>query len=131
MRRADMNPINKIATSVPTIATAILLCAINTFAAGPKRDGTEPIPNDVQAWVGVRIIDGTGRSAIENATLVVRNGRIEAVGRRVKVPAGANRIDAKGRTIIPGLINAHGHVNDAAQLGVYLRDGITTVLSLG
>ncbi len=126
-----MNILNMTARSVASIAGAILLCAINTFAAGPKQHGNEPTPNDVQAWIGVRIIDGTGRPAIEDATLVIRNGRIEAVGRRVKVPAGANRIDAKGRTIIPGLINAHGHVNDAAQLGVYLRDGITTVLSLG
>src|SRR6185503_1289217 len=35
------------------------------------------------------------------------------------------------KTIIPGLINAHGHVNREDQLGLYLRDGITTVLSLG
>jgi imidazolonepropionase-like amidohydrolase len=126
-----MNSTPRIALSVAGIAGAILLCAINTFAAGPRREGSEPIPNDVQAWVGARIIDGTGRTAIEDATLLIRNGKIEAVGKRVKVPAGANRIDAKGRTIIPGLINAHGHVNDAAQLGVYLRDGVTTVLSLG
>jgi imidazolonepropionase-like amidohydrolase len=49
----------------------------------------------------------------------------------VKLPAGVIRIDATGKTIIPGLINAHGHVNDPSQLGMYLRDGITTVLSLG
>lgn len=84
-----------------------------------------------QAFVGARIIDGTGRAAIENATILFRNGRIEAVGKRVKLPAGVKKIDASGKTIIPGLINAHGHVNNAAQLGVYLRDGITTVLSLG
>ena len=85
----------------------------------------------MQAWVGARIIDGTGKPAIENATLVIRDGHIEAVGTKVKVPAGAERIDASGKTIIPGLINAHGHVNTEAQLGIYLRDGITTILSLG
>src|SRR5579863_9918825 len=83
------------------------------------------------AWVGARIIDGTGRPPIEKGILYIQNGQIVAVGKRVKLPAGVTRIDAGGKTIIPGLINAHGHVNDPAQLGVYLRDGITTVFSLG
>ena len=51
--------------------------------------------------------------------------------RRSSCCPGSKRIDATGKTIIPGLINAHGHVNDEKQLGIYLRDGITTVLSLG
>src|SRR4029077_7888113 len=99
-----------------------IVTAVNIFAAAPQ---------SLQVWLGARVIDGTGRPAIENATLLVRNGRIESVGRRVKIPAGAERIDVTGKTIIPGLICAHCHVNDAAQLVVYLRDGITTVLSLG
>jgi imidazolonepropionase-like amidohydrolase len=81
--------------------------------------------------LGARIIDGTGKPAIENATLIIRNGRISDVGKGVKIPVGAERIDATGKTIIPGLINAHGHLNREDQLGIYLRDGITTVLSLG
>jgi len=90
------------------------ILAFNLSAAGPGPDST-PVPNSVQAWVGARIIDGTGKQAIENATLVIRNGHIEAVGKRVKVPAGAERIDATGKTIIPGLINAHG--SDGARPG--------------
>jgi imidazolonepropionase-like amidohydrolase len=86
---------------------------------------------DLRALFGARIIDGTGKAPVEKATLVVRNGRIEAVGPSVKVPAGAQRIDASGKTIIPGLINAHGHVNDRSQLGVYARYGVTAVFSLG
>ena len=90
------------------------------------------VPNDAgKAWVGARIIDGSGRPPIENGTLLIQGGRIAAVGKRVKLPAGVTRIDATGKTIIPGLINAHGHVNSPEQLGVYLRDGITTVFSLG
>ena len=84
-----------------------------------------------KAWIGARIIDGSGAPPIEKGTLFIRNGRIEAVGKKVKLPAGVTRIDATGKTIIPGLINAHGHVNSPEQLGFYLRDGITTVLSLG
>jgi imidazolonepropionase-like amidohydrolase len=112
------------------LAAGLLLGVLYLFSLGVKAE-SGPEARQFQAWVGARIIDGTGRPAIENATLVVRDGRIDAVGAGVKVPAGAERIDARGKTIIPGLINAHGHVNDAAQLGVYLRDGITTVFSLG
>jgi len=108
--------------------------ALVVLTATPHLAGKpEPTPaNDLgQAWVGARIIDGTGRPAIDHATLLIRGGKIQAVGRKIKLPAGVSRIDATGKTIIPGLINAHGHVNDPAQLGVYLRDGITTVFSLG
>jgi imidazolonepropionase-like amidohydrolase len=88
-------------------------------------------PSSGQAWVGARIIDGTGKPAIERGTLLIQNGHIAAVGKHVRVPAGVETIDATGKTIIPGLINAHGHVNREEQLGLYLRDGITTILSLG
>jgi imidazolonepropionase-like amidohydrolase len=120
----------KISLRIAVTAGALLLTAFNLSSAGPSPDNV-PVPNSIQAWVGARIIDGTGKPAIENATLVIRNGHIEAVGKRVKVPAGAERIDATGKTIIPGLINAHGHLNSEDRLGVYLRDGITTILSLG
>ena len=85
----------------------------------------------LQAFVGARIIDGTGKPAVEKATLLIKNGRIAAVGRSVKVPAGTRRIDVSGKTIIPGLINGHGHVSDMSQLGLYARYGVTTVFSLG
>ena len=87
--------------------------------------------SEIKAFVGARIIDGTGKAAMSNATLIVRNGRIEAVGPSAKVPEGAERIDVAGKTIIPGLINGHGHVNDLGQLGTYARYGVTTVFSLG
>jgi imidazolonepropionase-like amidohydrolase len=112
------------------IFVGAIATAVSIFAAAPQQDSPSA-RHSLQVWLGARVIDGTGRPAIENATLLVRGGRIEAVGRGVKIPAGAERIDVTGKTIIPGLICAHGHVNDAAQLGVYVRDGITTVLSLG
>jgi imidazolonepropionase-like amidohydrolase len=85
---------------------------------------------DVKAFVGARIVDGTGKAAMQKANLIVRNGRIEAVGPSVKVPAGAQRIDATGKTLIPGLISGHSHLSDAGQLALYARYGVTTVMSL-
>jgi imidazolonepropionase-like amidohydrolase len=123
---------------LPHVSKARLLRALiaiifsSTFAgivAAQKQDTSSP--DNGRAWVGARIIDGSGRPPVERATLYIRNGQIEAVGKHVKLPASVQRIDASGKTIIPGLISAHSHLNDDSQFGVYLRDGITTVLSLG
>jgi imidazolonepropionase-like amidohydrolase len=121
-----MPDLKKISSRAAALSAAILLSlvAFRGSAAGQS-------PSTGQAWVGARIIDGTGNPAIEHGTLLIRDGHIAAVGKHVKVPAGVETIDASGKTIIPGLINAHGHVNREDQLGLYLRDGITTVLSLG
>ena len=95
----------------------------------------------LQAFVGARIIDGNGDAPVENGVLVVRDGRIEAVGASdaVDIPPDAEQIDVTGRTIMPGMINAHGHVNPRpyteeaveSQLALYARYGVTTVFSLG
>ena len=96
-------------------------------------------------------VRGSSTARVErssNATLVVRDGRIVTVGGSdVALPAGAERIDLAGRFVMPGLVNAHGHVggtrglrsgpelysrqNVLEQLGLYARYGVTTVVSLG
>jgi imidazolonepropionase-like amidohydrolase len=87
----------------------------------------------VRAFSGSTLIDGTDRQPIPNATIVVRDGKIVAAGpaNSVSVPAGAERVSLAGKTVIPGLINAHGHVNTPADLRTYAAYGITTVYSLG
>jgi imidazolonepropionase-like amidohydrolase len=110
------------------LSTGFLSASLS--ATGFARSNEESAPAGF-AWCGVRIIDGTGRPAIDNGTLVVHNARIEAVGEKLKLPTGVRCMDGSGKTIIPGLISAHSHVNDPGQLGIYLRDGITTILSLG
>lgn len=111
----------------PNLPVALLILTAAALAAAAQDNAHD----NTKAFVGARIIDGTGRAAVEKATLLVRNGRIEAVGPSVKIPAGAERIDIAGKTIIPGLINDHGHVNDISQLGLYARYGVTSVFSLG
>ena len=101
------------------------------------------------AFVGARIVDGLGGEPIEDGVLLVREGRIVAVGAaaEVDVPRGSTVVDVAGKTIVPGLVNAHGHVgatrglsqaaenysreNLLRQLTLYARYGVTTVFSLG
>ncbi len=122
----------------------LLLTGLTLVACGGAAD-VEDI--DATAFVGARLIDGTGTDPIENSVIVVRDGVIESVGaaESVEVPAGATVVDVAGRTIVPGFINAHGHVgpvrglesghysreNVLDQLALYARYGVTTVVSLG
>jgi imidazolonepropionase-like amidohydrolase len=91
-------------------------------------------PTSTKVFTGARLIDGTGRPPIDSAALVVRGGRIVAAGpaASVKVPDGAGRVSLQGKTVIPGLINAHGHVSEVdSDLRKYAAYGVTTVMSLG
>jgi len=72
----------------------------------------------------VRVIDGTGRT-IERATVVIRGNTITAVGpdRDLSLPRGTTRIDGRGLTVLPGLIDCHVHLCLGAEPDVV--DAIT------
>jgi len=80
---------------------------------------------------GGKLIDGTGRPPIDNAVIIIQSSRIQAVGRSgdVAVPAGTEVIDVKGRTILPGFIDGHGHLEDFHG-ELYLHLGITTCANI-
>lgn len=69
-------------------------------------------PGASTLWLAnARLIDGTGGGAREGASVLVRDGRIERVGAAGEaVPEGATEIDLGGRTLMPGLVDAHAHV---------------------
>jgi len=76
---------------------------------------------------GGTLIDGTGRPPFTDAAIVFQDGRIRDVGKRgeLSLPQGAQIIDAKGKTILPGLIDGHCHYRD--WMGeIYLRYGVVT-----
>jgi len=94
---------------------------------------TPPIADGAFALTGATVIDGTGRAAIDDATIVVRDGRIAAVGPRagVAVPSGVRAIDVRGKTIVPGFWDMHAHASQIEWFPAYLAAGVTTVRDMG
>jgi imidazolonepropionase-like amidohydrolase len=87
------------------------------------------------AFVGVHVVPMDTERVLENQTVVVRDGRIAAMGdaAATAVPAGATRVDGAGRWLIPGLAEMHGHIpggdGQFAEdvLFLYVAGGATTV----
>src|SRR5688572_17489390 len=83
---------------------------------------------------GARLIDGRGGPPVENAVVVVRGSRIEAVGTRdrIRIPAGAEHLDASGLTLLRGLIDAHFHGGSRPEIpAMFLRAGVTAARDPG
>ena len=80
---------------------------------------------------GGTLIDGTGRPPIDNSVIVIEGDRFKAVGRggEVAIPAGAQVVDVRGRTVLPGFIDGHCHW-EAFWGELYLHLGITTCVEI-
>ncbi|HEY7316318.1 MAG TPA: amidohydrolase family protein [Candidatus Binatia bacterium] len=80
---------------------------------------------------GGRLIDGTGRPPIEDSAIVIRAGRFHAVGGRgaVAIPPDGEVIDVRGKSVLPGFIDGHGHLEDFHG-ELYLHLGITTCANI-
>jgi len=89
---------------------AALLLAL--AAAASPRPAASPSPAARGQTIAIRggtILTMGPQGTIEDGTVLVRDGRIAAVGRDVAVPAGARIVDARGRYVMPGIIDAHSH----------------------
>jgi hypothetical protein len=112
-------------------ARAILLAFIISLCSAGFAGSADAQDAPVLAVVGGTLIDGTGRPPIENAVIVIRNGRFAAVGRSgaVDIPAGAQIVDAIGKTVLPGFLDGHCHWEDFFG-ELYLHLGITTCATI-
>ncbi len=123
----------------------VCFAAFVFFVVIPTTDAQTPAPG-VIAFTNARVIDGTGGPAIEQATIIVRNGKIDAVGPSASVtaPAGAMVVNLSGKTVMPGLINSHAHIDPdlsvkqppnrdemIQRLKTYATYGVTSVMTLG
>ena len=69
-------------------------------------------PQGQVLFTNARIITMDGDKVIENGSVLVEGNKIKKVGRKVRVPRGATVIDCEGKTIMPGMIDVHGHLGD-------------------
>jgi imidazolonepropionase-like amidohydrolase len=129
-----------------TLPVAALLLVAATEAPHAQR-GSATAAGAARVFTGARVPAIGTTPGLDNATIVVRNGRIEAIGGGASVarPAGAEVVDLTGKFVIPGLVAAHVHISDIdgikpraytdantlRQLALFARYGITTVYSLG
>jgi imidazolonepropionase-like amidohydrolase len=76
------------------------------FAAAPAA-----AQQNATLYEGARLITGDGTPAIENSAILVQNGAFIRVGRKgeIQLPVGANRVDLSGKTVMPTLVDMHGH----------------------
>jgi imidazolonepropionase-like amidohydrolase len=137
-----------VAASLPVLFLGLLL----THAPGEGQQAAQlssqvreyvSIDAPVVALVGVRVVDGTGAEPRDDQTVLIREGRIARVGPvgEVDVPAGAERHELVGHTVIPGLVGMHNHTfyttaGRSVQLQfsaprLYLGSGVTTIRTTG
>jgi imidazolonepropionase-like amidohydrolase len=121
----------------------LILTLLSTQTTDAPNNGPQTI-----ILAHVRLIDGTGAPAKDNMFITIRGGNIVGITKGGSdAPSSARVIDYSGKTVMPGLINAHGHLalvcgtqnsatcytreNVIAELRQYERYGITSMLSLG
>ena len=114
--------------SVKQLLAAALACATLALPAAAQQ---------TLAFVDVNVVPMTSDAVMRGQTVLVRDGRIVAVGptASVSVPAGATRIDGAGRYLAPGLAEMHAHVPPGNappgavedMMFLYLANGITTI----
>jgi imidazolonepropionase-like amidohydrolase len=121
-------------------AVALLAAAAPSFqAAGaqaPPATARGALARGTLAVTGVHVVPMTADTVLRAHTVLVRDGRVVAVGptARVRVPTGARVIDGRGKWLIPGLADMHTHLfsDDAIpdsladdELGVMVANGVT------
>lgn len=118
----------------PTLLASLLLLFAAPLAAQPSRGALAP---GVSAITDVNVVPMTGETVLRGRTVLIRDGRIESITEagRARIPAGARRIDGRGRYLIPGLADMHTHLYAdgtlprevaPAELGVMVANGVTT-----
>ena len=124
---------------VIVLAATVMLLPQPDAPAGTASDSPEPAGSEAPtatdiatsttttAIVDVRVFDGD--SVVENASVVLADGRVREVGRDIGIPPDAAVIDGRGKTVLPGLIDGHVHAIGAARSAA-IRFGVTTLLDM-
>ena len=127
-------PARLLRRAAAALAAALPLAAALALSARAQQ---APTGGAVTAFVGVSVVPMDRERVLPNQTVIVRGDRIAAVGPtgRVAVPVGATRVDGRGKFLLPGLAEMHGHIPPPSApaeltenvLFLYVANGITTV----
>lgn len=108
---------------------SIFLITFSIMASSATFSQTQ---QNVIALKGGTVIDvtnyGKSENDIPNATIIVENGKIKAVGSNIEIPKTAKVIDVTGKYIIPGLIDGFATINNLAYANAFLYMGVRTVV---
>jgi imidazolonepropionase-like amidohydrolase len=105
-----------------------VLVLLGTLLGVPATAQAEP----ATLFVNVNVVPMDRDHVLRGHSVLVRNGRIEAVGPRLSAPEGARIIDGRGSAyLLPGLADMHVHVTDREMLGTLLASGVTAALDMG
>jgi imidazolonepropionase-like amidohydrolase len=141
MRTHKAGPLLYRASMIPALPVRYLplVLVVTALAAAHRAESQQPPQTPATlAFVGVNVVPMDKEGVIAGQTVVVENGRITAIGREngTVIPAGAHRIDGRGKYLMPGLADMHAHLppgdgsaEDAAaiHMQLYLANGVTTV----
>jgi imidazolonepropionase-like amidohydrolase len=112
---------------------ALLLIFLSSGLAVAEHPLQPGAPRDL-AFIGVNVIDATGASLQTGMTVVIRNGRIEIMGKtaRIKFKGNAEIVDARGKFLIPGLWDMHAHLgtdtfDKQGHLALFVANGVTGI----
>ncbi|HSE98691.1 MAG TPA: amidohydrolase family protein, partial [Blastocatellia bacterium] len=111
---------------------SFMIFSLVIAAAGPRSHEAQFDAKDYLVITRANVIDGVSDQPLRDATVVVRNGRIESVqASKAEPAAGATLIDLKGGWLLPGFVDAHVHVTDLRAARAALASGATTLRSMG
>jgi len=138
---------------MPNQRAAVIFLSAASMLFGQPRIGMLPgvqpfvaVDSPLVALTHVRVIDGTGGAVQEDRTIIINQGKIQAVGpsSQITLPAGAKVMELAGHTVIPGLIGMHQHMFYPSGGGIpmypehafsfprlYLGCGVTTMRTGG
>src|SRR6266850_4153812 len=131
-----------------TVVLLLFIAFTNCLAQAPQSDRQQFIRVEAPVVVvaHVRVIDGTGAAASDDQTIIIADGKIQSIApsTTANVPTGAQVLDLKGYTVLPGLVGMHDHMffpmggsppmysNMASSFPrLYLALGVTTIRTTG